>query len=52
MIYQGDAYNILKSLRSLDANLAMHNLNIIRDALGDTEYQERLEEIEKTSPKL
>ncbi len=50
--YTLQAYKMLERLQSVDVKKVMNNLNIIRNALGDKEYQERLEEIEKTSPEL
>jgi hypothetical protein len=48
--YTLQAYKILERLQNADVKKVMNNLNIIRNALGDKEYQERLKGIEKISP--
>jgi hypothetical protein len=52
LTYTLQAYKILERLHSPDAKHFADNLNIIRNTLGDKEYQERLEKIEKTFPEL
>ena len=50
--YTLQSFKILERLQSGKVEDVIRNLNSIKVALGDKEYQKRVEEIEKTTPEL